>query len=183
MRHSKITPKFIILDRDGTIIEDLGYVHKIKDLKFLPNAISGLKQFRDAGFRFIIITNQAGIARGIFTSDQLDIFQNELLKQLADEGISIDKIYYCPHHPDITGPCKCRKPKTKLAEEAAERYGFSAEECIIIGDKDSDIEFGLNFGSKTILIENGQYKNLVTPHFKARDLNHAFERLKKANLI
>jgi len=176
-------PKFIILDRDGTIIKDEGYVHKIEDLEFLSGAISGLKRFRDAGCRFIIITNQAGIARGIFTSGQLDIFQNELLKQLTAEGISIDKIYYCPHHPDITGPCQCRKPKTKLLEEAAEKYGFSAEECIVIGDKDSDIELGLNFGSKTILIKNGQYENLVPPHFKARDLSHAFERLKKADLI
>ncbi len=175
--------KFIILDRDGTIIEDRGYVHKIEDLKFLPNAISGLKKFRNAGCRFIIVTNQAGIARNIFTSDQLDIFQNELLRQLAAEGINIDKIYHCPHHPDISDPCRCRKPKIKLIEEAAGRYGFSAEECIVIGDKDSDIELGLNFGSKTILIKNGQYENLVRPHFKARDLNHAFELLKKADLI
>lgn len=175
--------KFIIFDRDGTLIEDKGYVHKIEDLKFLPNAISGLKQFRDVGCRFIIVTNQAGIARGIFTSNQLDMFHNEFIKQLKAEDINIDKIYHCPHHPDITGSCQCRKPKTKLIEEAAKRYGFSAEECIVIGDKDCDVELGLNFGSKTMLIENGQYKNLVRPHFKAHDLNHAFELLKKADLI
>src|SRR3990167_4488528 len=96
---SKTMSKFIVLDRDGTIIDDRGYIHKIEDLKILPNAISGLKLFRDAGCRFIIVTNQAGIARGMFTSDQLDIFHNEFIRQLKTEGINIDKIYHCPHHP------------------------------------------------------------------------------------
>ena len=175
--------KFIILDRDGTIIKDKGYVHKIEDLKFLPNAISGLKQFRNSGCRFIITTNQAGIARGIFTSGQLNMFHNELIKQLGNEGINIDKIYHCPHHPKFTDKCSCRKPKIGMVKRAAKEYKFNPAECVYIGDKDSDIELGKNCAGITVLIKNDKYPNSVPPDFKAKDLKHAFELLTAARII
>jgi len=175
--------KFIILDRDGTIIEDRGYIHKIEDLKFLPGAISGLKQFRDADCRFIIVTNQAGIARGIFTSDQLEIFHNEFIKQLKAKEINIDKIYHCPHHPEFTAKCNCRKPETDMVKLAAKEFEFNPANCIYIGDKDSDVGLGKNCMGITVLIDNGQYQNSVQPDFKARDLKHAFDLLKTAQII
>ena len=175
--------KFIVLDRDGVIIEDSGYVHKIEDLKILPNAISGLKLFRDAGCRFIVVTNQAGLARGIFTSDQFDSFQNELLKQLKVEGINIDKIYHCPHHPKFTGECECRKPSIGMVRAAEKEFGFDSSNAIFIGDKDSDTELGKNCMAITVLVENGRYDNSVQPDFRAKDLKQAFELLRSAKTI
>lgn len=175
--------KYLILDRDGTINEDRGHVYKIEDLVILPGAIEGLKKFRNAGWKFIIVTNQAGIARGFYTLNDMHQFHRELRGALGENGIGIEAFYYCPHHPDITGKCECRKPKIKLVKDAARRFGFSEKECVVVGDKDSDIELGLNFGSTTIFIENRQYLNLVHPHFKAKNLNHAFELLKTAQLI
>lgn len=175
--------KFIILDRDGTIIEDKGYTHKIEDLKFLPDAINGLKQFRDAGYRFIVVTNQAGIARSILTTSQLNIFHNELIKQLRAEKINIEKIYHCPHHPQFTGTCNCRKPGTEMVQKAAKDFGFNPANCIYIGDKDSDIELGKNCKGATVLIENDQYTTTSQSDFKAKNLKHAFELLKTAGII
>lgn len=174
--------KFLILDRDGVIIADKVYVHKIEDLEILPGAIEGLKKFQDAGFRFIVVTNQAGLARGIFTNEDLNKFQNELLKQLEMAGIKIEKIYHCSHHPKFTGDCECRKPNVGLVRLAEKEFGFDASNAIFIGDKDSDIELGKNCGGLTVLIENSQYPNSVEPDFKAKDLENAFEILTTAQL-
>ena len=175
--------KFIVLDRDGTIIEDRGYIHKIEDLKILPNAISGLKLFRDAGCRFIIVTNQAGIARGMFTSDQLDIFHNEFIRQLKTEGINIDKIYHCPHHPKFTGGCECRKPSIGMVRAAEKEFDFDSSNAIFMGDKDSDTELGKNCMAITVLVENGQYNNSIQPDFRAKDLKQAFELLRNVEIV
>lgn len=175
--------KFIILDRDGTIIEDRGYVHKTKDLKFLPGAIEGLKEFQAAGYKFIIITNQAGIARKIFNSDQLKNFHAKLTSRLNIQGITIEKIYHCPHHPQFTGPCECRKPAVGMVKIASQELDFNPADCIYIGDKDLDVKLGKNCAGTTVLIASGQYPNLVQPDFKAKGLKHAFELLETAGII
>lgn len=174
--------KFIILDRDGTINKDTGYTHKIEDLEILPDVIEGLQKFRDVGFKFIIVTNQAGIARSIFTLDDLNKFQAELSRQLEVHEIKIEKTYHCPHHPKFTGECLCRKPNTGLVKLAEKELGFDATESIVVGDKDSDIELGKNCKAITILIENGQYTNSVQPDFKANNLKHAFELLRTSKI-
>ena len=175
--------KFIILDRDGTIIEDGGYLHKIEDLKFLPGAIDGLKKFRDSGSKFIIVTNQAGLARGKFSIKQLDDFNNELIYRLNTEDIKIEKIYHCLHHPQLTGPCECRKPETKMVQMASEEFGFNPADCIYIGDKDSDIQLGKNCEGTTVLIENGQYPSGFPGYFKAKNLEEAFDLLRASRII
>lgn len=175
--------KFIILDRDGTIIEDKGYVYKIEDLKFLPGAVEGLRKFQVAGCRLIIITNQAGIARKIFGLDQLDAFHRELINRLALESINIERIYHCGHHPEFTGSCNCRKPNTGMVETASRELGFNPADCIYIGDKDSDIQLGKNCKGTTVLIENKQYPNTASSDFKAKSLEQAFELLRSSNII
>lgn len=176
-------PKFVVLDRDGTIIEDRKYVYKIEDLKFLEKAIGGLKKFNDIGYKFIIVTNQAGIARGIFSREQLNIFNRKLIEDLKADGINIEKIYYCPHHPKFTGPCSCRKPEIEMVQRAAKEFKFNPAECIYVGDKDSDTELGKNCGGLTVLIENNQYYNSIPADFKAKNLEHAFELLKTSGRI
>lgn len=177
--------KFLILDRDGTINTDIGYTHKIKDLKIMPRAIEGLKKFRDAGFKFIVITNQGGIAKNIFTPDDLNKFNAELLHQLENHDIEIEKIYHCPHHPDLTGKCWCRKPNVGMIKLAEQEFGFNSSESIFIGDRDSDIELGNNCQGTTVLIKSNQYpyNSMIKPHFEAKNLSHAFDLLRSNKVI
>ena len=169
--------KFVILDRDGTIIEDTGYVHKIKDLKFLPGAVSGLKKLQKLGYKFIIISNQAGIARGLYSLKDAETLNRELTARLARSGVKIKKIYICPHHPEFTEKCLCRKPEPGLAKLAAKEFGINLEKSIFIGDKDSDIQFGKNCKGTTILIKNNKYPNSIPPDFTVADLEEASEIL------
>lgn len=175
--------KFLILDRDGVLVKDKGYVHKIKDLELLPGVVEGLQKFRDAGYKFIVISNQAGIARKFYTRKDAERLNDKLKAVLASDGIALEKFYICPHHPDITGPCPCRKPEPGLVKLASKEFSIDLKESIFIGDKDSDIEFGKNCGSATVLIDNGQYTNSVQSDFKAKDLKHAFELLRTAKVI
>src|SRR3989344_7615750 len=97
----KTTSKFIILDRDGTIIKDKSYVFRIDDIEFMPGAIEGLMNLQNMGYKFIVISNQAGIARNYYGIEDANKFNAELMSRLADNGIKIEKIYICPHHPDV----------------------------------------------------------------------------------
>jgi len=170
---------YIILDRDGTIIKDKHYVHKIEDLEFLPKAIDGLKKMQSLGYQLIIVTNQAGIARGYFSEAQCQQFNDEMIKQLKASRVNILKSYFCPHHPEFTGECHCRKPKTGLAKKAAKEFNFKLSECIFIGDKDSDTKFGKNCKAKTILINNGQYPTSIKADFTIKNLEGAYKILSK----
>ena len=161
--------KFIILDRDGVIIKDKHYMHKIEEIEFLPKAINGLRKLQQYGYELIIITNQAGVARGYFTTEQAWKFNNEVVKRLKDNNVIIKKNYICPHHPGVSGECNCRKPKIGMAQEAAQEFGFDLKECVFIGDKDSDIEFGKNCEGKTILIKNNEYQNKVRANFEVNN--------------
>lgn len=167
---SKTTDKFIFLDRDGTIIEDEGYVHKIKDLKFLPNAVSGLQKLQKLGYKFIIISNQAGIARGLYSLKDAEKFNTELVSQLVGHGIKIEKTYICPHHPEFTGKCSCRKPEPGLAKLAAKEFDINLKKSIFIGDTDSDIRLGKNCKGRTILIKNSRYLTSIIPDFEVFNL-------------
>ena len=173
--------KFLILDRDGTINEDRGYIYKVEDMVILPGVLDGLLKFRGTGWKIIITTNQSGIARKLYTVNDLHRFHRHMRGILVENGIDIEAFFYCPHHPQITGRCQCRKPNTLMVMQAAQRFGFNPEESIFIGDRDTDIQLGLNCGGTTVLIDNGQYPNTVNPHFKAGNIDEAFEILKKAN--
>ena len=160
--------KFLIIDRDGVLVSDKVYVHKIEDLEILPGVIEGLKKFQNAGFRFVVVTNQAGIARGLFTTEDMNKFNNELLRRLKAKGIKIEKIYHCPHHPEFSGNCECRKPNVGMARLAEKEFEFDASNAIFIGDKDSDTKLGKNCGGLTVLIKNGQYPNSIKPRVYRR---------------
>ena len=161
--------KAIFLDRDGTIIKDAGYVHKIDDFELLPNAIKGLKLFKN--YKLFIITNQSGIGRGVYKTKDFLKFNNYLLKEFKKHNIKIKKIYYCPHKPD--DDCECRKPKTKFLKDAEKEFNINLRESYVIGDMKSDFELGKNAGCKTIHVLTGhgiKHKNEVKPNYFARDL-------------
>jgi len=164
--------KAIFLDRDGTIVLDNGYVHKIEDFHLIPNVLEGLRILQDADYKLIIITNQAGIGRGYYTKKDYFIFREYLHNYLKKNKISITEEYFCPHKPD--DDCDCRKPKTGLLEKAVRRFNLNLNECWMIGDSEKDIEVGKNLGCKTIHVLTGHVKNPIKEaDFVAKDLLEA----------
>ena len=114
--------KTVFLDRDGTINEEVSYLHKVEDFRFLPGVVEGMKRLYDSGFSLVVLTNQAGIGRGYYTEKDAENVHHYMREELAKEGISLSGIYYCPHHPEAIPPykvdCPCRKPKAGLFYQA-----------------------------------------------------------------
>lgn len=151
--------KAIFLDRDGTINVEKDYIYKSEDLVFEEGSIEALKTFKNLGYILIVVSNQSGIARGYFTEEDLNIFNNNMNNILKENGVEITEFYCCPHHLDGIGKykkdCECRKPNNKMIEEAIKKYNIDREKSYMIGDKVSDIEAGLKSNLKTILVKTG----------------------------
>ena len=145
--------KFIILDRDGTICEDRGYLADPNGLEIIPGAVSGLLDLQKLGYGLVIVTNQSGVGRGYFTLTDMQAVNDELLRQLNEAGIRIAGIYSCPHLP--SDDCSCRKPNTGLIKSAVDDLGFEPAESIVIGDKESDVKLGKAIGAVTFLVLTG----------------------------
>jgi len=144
--------KAIILDRDGTLIEDKNYSYKVEDFELLPGVIEGLKLLRNQ-FLFFIVTNQSGIGRGYYTIRDFHDYNNHLLKILEEEQINILKTFFCPHLREDN--CKCRKPKTKFIDEIIKEFNVDIKQSWMIGDHPSDIQFGINAGCRTVFLTTG----------------------------
>lgn len=151
--------KAIFLDRDGTINVEKDYIYKSEDLVFEEGTIEALKTFKNLGYILIVISNQSGIARGYFTEEDLNIFNNNMNEILKKNGVEIIEFYCCPHHPDGIGEykkvCECRKPNNKMIEDAIKKYNIAREKSYMIGDKTSDIGAGLKSNLKTVLVKTG----------------------------
>ena len=143
--------KALFLDRDGVINVDKNYVCTISDFEFTKGIFELCRNYQDEGYLIFVVTNQAGIARKIFSEDNFLELTGWMLKQFNEKGIEIAKVYYCPHHPDFTGTCNCRKPKPGLFLRAAKDFDIDMSESVLIGDKESDIRAGVNAGIKTCL--------------------------------
>ncbi len=160
-------PKTIFLDRDGVINLDKAYVHRWEDFEFVPNAISAMRQLVDAGYRIVVITNQSGIARGMFTEDQYAELTARMREALLAEGIPLLDVLHCPHHPEgkVHGyavQCDCRKPAPGLLLEAVRRHGIDLSESLLVGDKPSDILAGRNAGVRfTYLVKSDNGENVA----------------------
>lgn len=164
--------RVIVLDRDGTVVVDRHYLSDPGDLQFLPGAEAGLRKMSQLGFRLVIITNQSGVARGLFSLARLEEIHARLEEMLRSAGIRLERIYYCPHAP--ADGCDCRKPNLALMHRAAEDLQFDMSESIVIGDKPSDIEFGRRAGAVTMLIGHGTH---AAP---SRGPSHVVENLEAA---
>jgi len=139
-----------ILDRDGTIVIDRGYLDDPAGLEFLAGAAEGLRTLYQRGFRLVVVSNQSGVGRGLFPLERV-LAMNARLQVMAHEiGVEFEAIYVCPHAPDEG--CACRKPAQALMQRAAAELDFEPQRAIVIGDKESDIEFGRRAGAFTILI-------------------------------
>lgn len=172
--------KALILDRDGCLNEDTMYPHKVEDFKLLSGVIEGLKKLSKE-FIFVIITNQSGIGRGIFTKEEMDLFNQKLIDELKKENIEIKKIYHCPHTPEEV--CDCRKPSTKYIKQAAKEFDIDIKESWAIGDHPHDVEMGIKAGSRSIYLLTGHgkrhlddlEKNKIKPNFIAENFLEAAE--------
>ena len=145
----------VFLDRDGTILEDPGFLHQPGRARLLPGAGEAIRRLNAAGFLVVTVSNQSGIARGLYDVAAYHAVQRRLGELLAAHGARIDAAYFCPHHPDITGPCECRKPGTRLFREAQDALGIDFGRSAFVGDRPSDVEPARALGGRGILVETG----------------------------
>ena len=150
--------KAIFLDRDGTINIEKGYLYKIADFEFIDGMPLAIQRWNKLGFLVIVVTNQAGIARGYYKEKDVEILHMYINEELSKYNAHIDKFYYCPHHPTegkgkYLKDCNCRKPKTGLFERAIEENDIDISESYLFGDKNSDLEAGKKLGIKSFLVD------------------------------
>lgn len=138
--------KALFIDRDGVINVDRGHVYSQEDFEFNDGIFDLCKGYSDSGYLILIITNQAGIAKGIFTEAEFIKLTEWMISRFQEKGILISKVYYCPHHPDFTGPCKCRKPQPGMLLNAIKEFDLDITECVLIGDMETDLEAGRRAG-------------------------------------
>src|SRR5882672_6284479 len=157
----------VFLDRDGTIVEDPGFLHEPEKVTLLPGAAEAIRRLNEAGYRVVIVTNQSGIARGRYTVADYEAVQRRLGELLAAKGARIDAAYFCPHHPLLSGPCECRKPGVKLFREAQAAFDIDFSRSWWVGDRLSDVQPARLLGGEGILVATGEG---VLHHGQARAL-------------
>jgi len=138
--------KALFLDRDGVINVEKDYLYKIEDFEFIDGIFDLVSYYYDLGYKIFVVTNQSGIARKLYTKSDFNRLTKWMILEFSKKNIKIEKVYFCPHHPDISGECSCRKPKPSMILEAASAYDIDLEHSVMIGDKERDIEAGLNAG-------------------------------------
>lgn len=167
--YSKPETRAVFLDRDGTInFNEPGYVHKIKDFKFTPGALTALRKLSQTNYKIIIVTNQSGIGRNLFTKKDLEILHRWMLGEFRKEKIRIDKIYYCPHIAQDN--CSCRKPKIGMLKEAVKDFGVNLSKSWIVGDSEREVQMGKEANLRTIFLGK---KSAIKPHHQVENLAEA----------
>ncbi len=146
----------VFLDRDGTIVEDSGFLHEPGKVRLLPGAAEAIRGLNHAGWLVVTVSNQSGIARGLYDATAYSAVQRRLVELLATHGARLDGAYFCPHHPEITGPCECRKPGVLLFREAQAALGLDLTRCCWVGDRLSDVEPARQLGGRGFLVATGR---------------------------
>lgn len=184
-------PKAVFLDRDGTIIEDTGYVAGQDRVKFLPRSSRAIKLLNGSGFKVIVVSNQAGVARGYFDEEAVKRTNRYIQNVLSRQGAFIDMFYYCPHHAEgiveeYRQDCYCRKPNPGMIKRGERDFNIDLEQSFVIGDHYSDVEAGHRTGCRTVLLSDGDsFDEEVTtgPHLIVRDLLEAVEWVLKISTL
>ncbi len=168
--------KIIFLDRDGVINEDRpDYVKSWEEFSFIPGAIEAIKALTEAKYEMVIVTNQAGIGKGVVSKIAVEEINRRMVGGIEEGGGKILAVYVCPHRPEDA--CKCRKPKTALFKEAAKKFKINLKQSFLVGNSLRDIEAGKKIGCSTILILDGKVTEeeikKAKPKFTAADLKEA----------
>ncbi len=150
----------VFLDRDGTLIEEVGYVNHLDRVRVYPWAAEAVHKLNQAGLLVVVLTNQSGVARGYFTEELVEQVHQKIARELAARNARVDAFYYCPHHPNAPieryrRDCRCRKPSTGLLEESARRFAIDLQSSFVVGDSYRDMQLGFNAGARTILVMSG----------------------------
>jgi D-glycero-D-manno-heptose 1,7-bisphosphate phosphatase len=183
---SRVAERAVFMDRDGTIIEEVGYLSDPAGLRLIPAAATAIRMLNRSGLRVVVVTNQSGVARGFFAEETVHAVHRRLEAALSDEGGRLDGIYYCPHHPtegkgDYTMACDCRKPATGMMEQAARDLRLDLTRSFVIGDKDTDVELARRAGARGILVltgygrEHRKKQGESVPDYTAQDLLDAVQ--------
>lgn len=144
------------LDRDGTLVHDPGFLHDPGAVRLLPGVASAIARLNAAGFIVVTVSNQSGIARGLYPEADYHAVQGRLVELLGAAGARLDGAYYCPHFPAISGPCECRKPGLRLFQDAAAAHGIAFDQSVWIGDRLSDVEPANRLGGRAFLVRTGE---------------------------
>lgn len=182
--------KCIFLDRDGTINKKNGFISKEEEFELEECALEAIRKINKSGYLAVVITNQPSVARGLCEIEDIENIHKKLATLLGREGVFLDDILFCPHHPDkgfpeenplYKIPCECRKPKTGMIDTAAARYNIDLSQSWMIGDTTMDIQTGVNAGVRTAFVMTGDAGNDrkydVQPDIVAKDLLEAVERI------
>ena len=174
-------PRAIFLDRDGTVISEKEYLADPDRVEFVPGAIEAMRLFSDAGYKLVIVSNQSGIARGVYTLADYRAVEARIERLLSENGVALDAVFFCPHHPDFTGPCECRKPGLGMYREAERKLGIDLASSVYIGDRIKDVEPAIALGGRGILVRTGYGATEV--HHLAAGLETASNVLDAAYMV
>jgi D-glycero-D-manno-heptose 1,7-bisphosphate phosphatase len=157
--------KAVFLDRDGVINVERGYTHRLEDFVILPDVIEYLQVFLKKGYLLIVVSNQSGVAKNLYTQEEVETIHSFLTNELIKSNIKLSEIYYCIHHPDVSR-CICRKPDSLFVEKALARFNIDPSLSFFIGDKERDIEAAEKAGVNGILIEANSPLKLISDKIK-----------------
>jgi histidinol-phosphate phosphatase family protein len=182
----RLPQRAVFLDRDGVINEDVGFLSRVEDMRLLPGAAAAIRRLNRAAFLAVVVTNQAVVARGECDEAGLRRIHNRMETLLGEEGAHVDRLYYCPHHPDggfpgerkeLKGPCACRKPATGMLEAARRDMNIAFAQSWFVGDRETDVLCARNAGVRSILVEADAGREggpcLAHPDVRAKDLEAA----------
>jgi D-glycero-D-manno-heptose 1,7-bisphosphate phosphatase len=150
----------VFLDRDGTLIQEVGYLSRLDDVHIYPWTAEAIRKLNQAGLLAIVVTNQGGVGKGFYTEELVEQVHEKIARELAEQGARLDAFCYCPHHPEASLPayrveCRCRKPAPGTVEEAVKRFKIDLSSSYIVGDTGRDMQLGFNTGLRTILVRTG----------------------------
>lgn len=174
----------VFLDRDGTILDEVGYLNHISRFRMLPGAVAGIRRLNLAGIPVIVVTNQSGVARGFFREEMIVQIHERMTAELGAGGAHVDGIYYCPHGTEVG--CDCRKPLPGMLEQAAQEHGLEVAGSGLVSDRYDDIAMGHAAGCRTVMVMTGygrgeiQWNSKRWPHqpdFVAEEISQAVDIL------
>jgi D-glycero-D-manno-heptose 1,7-bisphosphate phosphatase len=160
----------VFLDRDGTLIDDVGFVSRRDHVRVLPTVVAALRTFADAGYACVVVTNQSGVARGYFDEAAVHGINAEIVARLRADDVKLDAFYFCPHYGE---DCDCRKPEPGMILQAARDHDLDVARSAVVGDRGSDIELGQRLGIPGVLVPGPAPYSGPEPDFRARTLLEA----------